>query len=47
MMEVMTVADDVLVAIDIIPCNEDGTGLMTARQRERSAVEGLLQEVVG
>lgn len=47
MMEVMNVADDVLVAIDTIPCNEDGTGQMTARQRERSAVEGLLWKLLG
>lgn len=47
MMEVMTVADDVLVAIDTIPCNEDGTGQMTARQRERSAVEGLIWKLLG
>lgn len=47
MMEVMNVADDVLVAIDTIPCNEDGTGQMTARQRERCAVEGLLWKLHG
>lgn len=47
MMKVMTVADDVLIAIDPIPGSEDGTGEMTSRQRERSAVDGLLRKLLG